>query len=120
MGQVIRVSLPSYNALTDNNPDHFALYSDEDWVLIKELTRGSISATSAGVSITHNLGYIPTVFVYYKDGNIWKSCTGENFDPNDLSIRFPYVFLDSTKIYLIGNSGSQTDFKYFICYDRQV
>ena len=44
MGNVIRVALPTYNALTDTNPDHFALYSDQDWVLIKEFTRINIEA----------------------------------------------------------------------------
>jgi len=65
MTYTIRVSLPEKNALTDSDIDNYALYADEDNVLIKEHLRGntSIAATSTG-TINHNLGYIPLVFVY--------------------------------------------------------
>lgn len=118
MGQVIRVSLPGYNALTDSNPDHFALYSDEDWVLIKESARGSISATSAGSPVIFfGFSYIPTVLVYYQESGIWRSLTAQYTDMetgNDL----PYMIMVEGGMRLYGNSGTPTNFKYFICYDN--
>ncbi len=121
MGQVIRVSLPGYNALTDTDPDHFALYSDEDWVLIKESARGSVQATSAGSpTISFGFSYIPTVLVYYQDNGIWQSLTGQFFDyslyPSVSSL--PYVIMVAGGMKLYGNSGTPTNFKYFICYDN--
>ena len=118
MGQVIRVSLPGYNALTDTDPDHFALYSDEDWVLIKESARGSVSATSAGSPIiTFGFSYIPTIFVYYQDGGIWKSLTGHYFDIDTEGL-LPHIIMIEGGMRLYGDSGTPTNFKYFICYDN--
>jgi len=118
MGQVIRVSLPGYDALTDTNPDHFALYSDEDWVLIKESARGSISATSTGSDpIYFGFSYIPTVFVYYQDGSIWRTVTGQYYDFETES-KLPYVGIIEGGMQLFGNSGTPTNFKFFICYDN--
>ena len=119
MSQVIRVSLPGYNALTDNNPDHFALYSDEDWVLIKELTRGSVSANSGGQIISFPLSYIPTIFIYYQDGGVWRSLTGHYRDV-DTEADLPYAIIVEGGIGFFGNSGTPTNFKYFICYDNQL
>lgn len=119
MSYVIRVSLPGYNALTDTNPDHFALYSDEDWILIKEYTRGSISADSGGESITFDLDYIPTILAYYNYGGIWRTVTGQYHD-SETSSSLPFVIILAGSISFYGNSGTPTDFKYFICYDQQV
>ena len=121
MGQVIRVSLPGYNALTDTDPDHFALYSDEDWVLIKEYTRGSISADSGGEPVSYTLDYISTILIYYQDGGIWKSLTGHYFDI-DTGGLLPHVIIDPVPgtFWLYGSSGTPTNFKYFICYDNQL
>ncbi len=120
MGQVIRVSLPGYNALTDNDPDHFALYSDEDWVLIKELTRGTVSANDSGYKIYYPLDYIPTIFVYYQESGIWRSLTGQYFDSSVFPgiVYLPYVIMIPGEIGFYGNSTTPTNFKYFICYDN--
>lgn len=67
MAYSIRVSLPGYNALTDTNPDHFALKSDLNDILIKEYTRGTITVQEyTPVTINHNLGYIPFYITFYQ------------------------------------------------------
>lgn len=119
MSQTIRVSLPGYNALTDTNPDHFALYADEDWVLIKELIRGSVSADSGGVIIVVPLAYIPTILIYYQDSGVWRSLTGQYKD-RDTEADLPYAIIVEGGIGFYGNSGTPTNFKYFICYDNQL
>jgi len=107
MGNTIRVALPGYNALTDTNPDHFALYGDEDWVLIKEFERGSITVSSGNsYTITHSLGYVPLVLVYVRSGDTWSIVSGENIE----------VTTTTLKVYL----PNGTQFKYYIFYDNQV
>jgi hypothetical protein len=111
MAQTIRVSLPGFNVLTDIDPDHFALYADEDWVLIKEFSRGSISvATFDSESITHNLGYVPFWSVYA--GGVWV--WGWN-------IYGDYRASSNTTTLTLNNlTGSSAVFKYYIFYDQQV
>ena len=67
MGQTVRVTLPGYEAGTDTNLDHYALYADVDNVLIKNQSTGvgTLSSSSIG-TITHNLEYIPFYAVYAK------------------------------------------------------
>ena len=128
MSQVIRVSLPGYNALTDTDPDHFALYSDEDWVLIKEYNRGSVSASEEGTPVYYYLDYIPTIFAYYQDDSIWRTVTGEfyNKDSFPIKVKKPYIIIihiDGSpvgSINFFSNSPTPTNFKYFICYDNQL
>jgi hypothetical protein len=110
----IRVALPGYNALTDTNPDHFALYSDQDWVLIKEVLRGSGTiGLNSTAEITHSLGYIPFFLVY---GEVAS---------NEYQASFSYniyggwrVYADTTKLY-INNfySATYTHYRYYIFYD---
>jgi hypothetical protein len=116
MAQTIRVSLPGYNALTDTNPDHFSLYADQDWVLIKEKTRGNgtIGGNST-LSINHNLGYPPMAAGFYRipaysDYLTW--CCG---------IR-DWVEMTITSSQLkFKNYTSQTAYVYYyIFFDQQV
>jgi hypothetical protein len=108
MSNTIRVALPGYNALTDTDPDHFALYGDEDWVLIKEFSRGSGTIGATGhVHITHDLGYVPLVFCFAKtSGDIWTTLNGEDID------------VSTTELILYLSEGIQ--YKYYIFYDDQV
>jgi hypothetical protein len=117
MGQVIRVSLPGYNALTDTNPDHYALYSDQDWILIKEKARGSISVSSLS-TISHNLGYIPFVLVFGQDNTgKWFTVVGTG----GLSTKFvASIYIDGQKLYIQNNNGYTANFKYYIFYDQQI
>lgn len=123
MTNTIRVALPGYDALTDTNLDHFALYADEDYVLIKEKLRGS-TAVSAGSSsnIAHGLSYIPTVLVFAEaaDGEIgtsgrWYRVTGK--DSNSIV----GVEVTTTNLILYNDAVSNSkNFKYYIFYDQQV
>jgi hypothetical protein len=104
---VVRVSLPGYNAETDDDPDHFALYSDQDWILIKEFERGDEVVVSGGSkTITHDLGYVPLVMVYSKSGDTWSIVDGEDID----------VTTTTLKVWLTNG----TRFKYYIFYDNQL
>jgi hypothetical protein len=121
MGMTMRVSLTGYDALTDTNLDHFALYADQSNVLIKESTRGIINLT-AGTSqdITHNLGYIPFFMVFVNDTFNYSATTwlllgiGSVYSP-------PYFcYSNTSKLTIWNNSGNTLNFKYFIFYDQQV
>jgi hypothetical protein len=127
MAQTIRVSLPGYNALTDNNPDHFALYADQDWVLIKEKVRGNIYFKSSdypsGYPITHSLGYVPFFLVFVKDmdnysfygaKNMWLQCGNAN-----LQIAYS-AYSNNNTLYLIEATNVTTPFYYYIFYDNIV
>lgn len=124
MTQTIRVSLPGYNALTDTDPDHFALYADEDWVLIKELTRGSVVVPAGQTrSVSWSLSYIPLVLVYVREGNTFRTVSGQVVDYSDNTesgTSLPYVGIFSGAIGFINPTGSSVEFKYFICYDQQI
>ena len=115
MSNSLRVSLPGYDALTDTNPDHFSLYSDEDWILIKEKARGTGSiAFGQTAEITHSLGYIPFYLVYCEVA------------ANQYQLSFSYniyggwrVSTDTTKLYINNNhSTSFTNYRYYIFYDQ--
>lgn len=113
MAYGIRVSLPGYNALTDTNPDHFALKSDLNDILIKEYTRGTIIVpSSTEVAINHNLGYAPFYLIYYTYNNLKNyaysaglysffktySTTSQIFFKNPISISILinyYIFYDN-------------------------
>lgn len=119
MSKVIRVSLPTYNALTDTNPDHYALISDEDDILIKEFTRGSVTlAPGESSTINHNLGYIPLVFSYfYTASNAnWRV---DSFWNLTAAIG---TSLTSTQLTFngLGVGGGNITYKYYIFYDQQV
>lgn len=123
MSNVLRVSLPGYNALTDTNPDHFALYTDEDNVLIKEFTRGSASIaendTTSPYEITHNLGYIPFFIVYVLNPstNNWQVIPHYL---NAFSVPDYAALSDTTKIYITNYTATTTTFKWIIFYDNIV
>lgn len=107
----IRVALPEYNALTDTNPNHFALYSNEDWVLIKEKTRATVSIDAySTTTITHSLGYVPFFAVYAN--RQWV---------NGYNIYSLYkCYATTTTLVLINSSASSASFSYYIFYDQQV
>lgn len=117
MKQVLRVSLPGYDAVTDTNPDHFALYTDEDWVLIKEKKRDTITVPNATtVPIKHGLKYVPMVFGYAQIGGDRVFLSG-----GDLTGTYNFkMWADKTNIYFRNSSGqSSVVVKYYIFYDSQ-
>jgi len=115
MGQTIRISLPGYNAGTDTNIDHFALYADSDNVLIKEKNRGTMNvAYGTPGTITHGLGYVPFYAVYMDDGSKQNWIYG-------LNIHGKYrAHAGTNTITLINNASGTKTFYYYIFYDQQV
>jgi hypothetical protein len=107
----LRVALTGYNALTDTNPDHFALFSDEEWVLVKESFHGSVMiGASTLLHVAHNLGYIPFVLVFGKlSGEKWSVLQGGS------------ISLTTTEL-LIWNGDyiNAHAFEYYIFHDQQV
>lgn len=106
MTKVIRISLPGYDATTDTDPNHYALYADQDNVLLKEHSRGTLTP---GGSVSHNLGYIPFYLAY---GNIGgnKYQLGTGFDAIS---GVPRSRSTPNTLKTVGY-----DFKYFIFYDN--
>lgn len=115
MTQTIRVSLPTYNCLTDTNPDHYALYADSDWPLIKEKARGTGSiALYDTETIAHNLGYIPFYLVYCEIAS-GEYQIANAFDPVGSGWR---SYADTTNLYITNfYSSTYTDYRYYIFYD---
>lgn len=116
MPRTIRVALPTYNALTATNPDHFALYADSEWILIKEKVRGSSSVSgSSTTSIAHGLAYVPFVLAFAEvSSGRWIYCVGE---PSDYTVK---AEADATYLYLVNGYVAAKTFKYFIFYDQIV
>lgn len=116
MTQVIRVSLPTYNALTDTNQDHYALYTDQDNVLIKEFARGVGSVGSGSdATITHSLGYIPFYLVFAEVAS-GQYQVANSFDP----VGSGWRAYSTTTALIIQNrySATFTDYRYYIFYDN--
>jgi hypothetical protein len=115
MQNILRVALPGYNALSDTEPDHYALLSDQNDILIKELIRGSVSqATGGHTTITHGLGYIPYVVVFYEESaGVWRKISGNDvFNGTNV-----YIEVTSTTLTIYNFSGSTRNYKYYIFYD---
>lgn len=73
MSQKIIISKPTYNILTETNPDNLIFSSDYN--TLKYYINGSTSITIIGdgtdkyseTTIAHNLGYVPFFIVYVDD-----------------------------------------------------
>lgn len=115
-----RVALPGYNALLDTDPDHFALITDIDNVLIKEFTRGSF-ATAGYNEVVHSLGYVPFSMAFAYDNfslkQGWKLIGAQDsgFVANNY-----WAETSTSKLYFQNNTGLSTNFAYYIFYDDQV
>ncbi|MEM5875571.1 MAG: hypothetical protein QXX45_03325 [Candidatus Aenigmatarchaeota archaeon] len=116
MAQTIRVSLPGYNALTDTNLDHYALYADSDNILIKEYIRGSVSVNSSDyTSISHNLGYLPFTIVFFEiTSGVWRKLIGSD----EWSGYDTYYSISTSDIKIYNYTGSTKNYKYYIFYDK--
>lgn len=112
--KVFKVALPGYNAFTDTDPNHFALYVDQqvDYILIKEKLVGTISVT-ATESIAHGLGYVPFCLVFVEiSAGVWRKVFSRNIDG-----AAPYFYVNTTNLVLV-NSGGAKSFAYHIFYDN--
>jgi len=59
-----RVSLPTFDALTETDINNYSLYADSDNVLLKERASGAGDLNNGETdTITHSSGYIPFYIV---------------------------------------------------------
>lgn len=116
MANVIRVALPSINALTETDPSKFSLYSDSDNVLIKEFARGAGSVDlSSSITISHNLGYIPFFLVYVEiDTDRFRLLNAQS------PIGGGWTAYATINSLVITNNFSSThkEYQYYIFYDN--
>ncbi len=123
MQLVTNIALPGYNAQTDTNPDHFAVYANDDNVLIKrKLTGTAVIADGSPTILTvaHNLGYIPFFVVYYYDENniVW-SILDNQYDP--FSVPQQICAVDTNNLYIYnfgGHPSGHVQVAYDIFYDN--
>jgi len=117
MSQTIRVSLPGYNALTDSNIDHYALYADSDNILIKEFARGTTTLdNNETATIAHNLGYSPHCFAYGETATAGRFQIIVGFNIYGGVWR---MYVDGTNLKITNNTGNNDkEARYFIFYDN--
>lgn len=115
MTVTIRVSKPGFNALTETNLDNYALYADNDSVLIKEKSRGSGSLSfNASATINHALGYIPAFIVWGEiSSGVWRMVNAQS--PNGGGWK---AYATTTDLVITnGHSGTYNKYRYYIFYD---
>lgn len=112
-----RISLPGYNALTDSDVNHYALFADQDNVLIKEFARGSVTLNAGQTqTIYHGLGYVPSFYIFF--GMSYSSGVPTRLEVQNGwgSINAPYA--DNVNVYIPNQSGlNGRVFRYYIFYD---
>src|SRR5258708_14652017 len=123
----IRVSLPGYDCLTDTNPDHYAVYGDQNFILIKQIGTNSgsvILSSGASATVSHNLGYVPYFLAYTNASFLINGTTQTGFiqcsSGGAVSVPQYVGFADGTNLYLQNNSSNTGTFVYFTFYDQQV
>lgn len=117
MAQTIRVALAGYNALADTVVDHYALFADQDNVLIKEKARGSINSNYTDHStIAHNLGYVPMCLVWGEDtsGNIILQRVSNAFSFSNMWV----ASMDTNNLYIDNGMDNNLNAFYYIFYDN--
>ena len=119
MAQTMRVSLPTYNALTEANIYRYSMYADSNNILIKEKARGSITDVddTEEVTVTHSLGYYPHFFAYGQMASgRYRVINGFNF------ISFAWMAWTTSSVLSIQNRTGNNDLvtKYYIFYDNFV
>jgi hypothetical protein len=120
MAKVIKVvvSGSDYNALTDTNPDHFALYVDQktDHILIKEKNVDTVSVNAnSSTTISHGLGYVPFCLVFLeRSSGVWRKLFSR---PVDLFVDC-YFYIDNSNLTLYNYTNSAKNFSYHIFYDN--
>ena len=115
MTRVFKVALPGYNAETDTNPDHFALYVDQlvDYILIKENAKNTVSV-SGTTNIAHGLSYVPFCLVFAETSSgVWRKLFSAPLDGSGYWFEINY-----TNLVLRNTSGSAKNFSYNIFYDN--
>lgn len=115
MTWTVRISLPDKDCLTSTDPRDYALFADEDNVLIKEFSRGTgnVSYLSDG-TITHNLGYIPFFMAFAQVGSS-RYRIANCYDPVGSGWR---VTAGTDNLVISNHEGTFTGYKYFLFYDN--
>lgn len=123
MTQVIKVSRPGYNVLTEPNINNYIFDSQYNTFKILKETTASVTYSVNGIyTVAHNLpSYSPTsmlVFMKFPDGYTALLCGFGGTDSRDKSWTISDLFIDSTNIsmYIWRNSGTSTilNIKYYI------
>ena len=115
MSKVFKIALPGYNASTDNDPNHFALYVDQetDYILIKEKLVRTVSVTNTA-TIAHGLGYVPFCLVFAETSTgVWRKIFSTPIDSSGY-----WFTVNTTNLSLVNTSGSAKTFAYHIFYDN--
>ncbi len=118
MGRGIKIALPGYDAFTDTDPDHFALYVDSDdpndYVLIKEDQVATVSVTSSPNNIAHGLGYVPFCLVFAETSSgVWRKLFSHPVNSSGF-----WFEVDATNLVLHNTSGTNRNFSYHIFLDN--
>lgn len=118
MARGIKIALPGYPADTDTNPDHFALYVDQqvDYVLIKEKVKNVINiGNNSSQQIAHGLPYVPLVMVFAEDtSGVWRRLYSR-----DIGGWGAYYNIDGTNLTLNNfGTGGAKQFAYHIFLDK--
>ena len=115
MNQVIKIALSGYNAFTDNDQDHFALFVDQrvDYILIKEKLTATVSVDGT-VNVAHGLGYVPFALVFAEtSGGVWRKLFSYPIDSSDF-----WFEVNDTNLVLRNDTGSAVNYSYHIFYDN--
>lgn len=118
MRQVFKVAKPGFNAFTDTNPDHFALYVDPDervdYILIKEKANDTVNVPNGTTNIAHSLGYVPFCLVFAETSSgVWRKLFSVALDGSGL-----WFEVNTTNLVLRNTSGADANFSYHIFYDE--
>lgn len=118
--EVIKVTRPGYDALTDKNPNHYIMHSDlNNFKILKQAT---VTLTGTNETITHgmtlNTPYKFFCFVKFPDGKTALAGLAQcwSYD-NSKSVE---VGIDSTNITVDKNGGSFTVDVTYIIYGSAV
>lgn len=112
------IALHGYNATTDTDPDHFALYADQatDHILIKEKARGTalVVTGGSGTPIAHGLLYVPfcLAFVEVSAGRWRKLYSVPLFTTGC------WFEINNSQLLLHNTTGTSKNFAYQIFYDN--
>lgn len=121
MNQVIAVSKPGYNVLTETDPNNFIFHSLYN--TFKIITSGTysanlgVSATESSLDIAHSQDFTPFVLCFIKFENSRVGVPGDK--ASDVDFWFTRLRVDATNLHIgyINDTGGNYNpvFKYFLC-----
>ena len=116
MARGIKIALPGYDAQTDTDPNHFALFVDQsvDYILIKEKAKASVSVSPSSQVVAHGLGYVPLCLVFAEiSAGVWRKLFSRQIDGTGC-----WFEVDITNLTLWNTTGGAINFAYHIFYDN--